>query len=121
MRTARGLFLYTRIPSVLRRMRQTCGAFLTICLRLTLGKFTYCRPKARDNNRRVFGTRLFFYRLWWLSWDCFSFSVYILAISASAMINVFGEMLSVLAISLIVWDVTDASFAKDTAWLDFAG
>ena len=45
--------------------------------------------------------------------------MYILAISASAMINVFGEMLSVLAISLIVWDVTDASFAKDTAWSDF--
>ena len=31
-------------PSVWCEMRQTCGAFLTICLRLTLGKFTHCRP-----------------------------------------------------------------------------
>ena len=25
-------------------MRRDCGAFLTICLRLALGKFTHCRP-----------------------------------------------------------------------------
>ena len=39
MRTAQCLFLYTRISSVLHRKCQTCGAFLTICLRLALGKF----------------------------------------------------------------------------------
>ena len=26
------------------KLHQTCGAFVTICLRLTLGKFTHCRP-----------------------------------------------------------------------------
>ena len=32
------------LPSVWCEIHQTCGAFVTICLRLILGKFTHCRP-----------------------------------------------------------------------------